>query len=184
MKKILVVVDCQNDFITGSLRNEDAIKKVPNIVKKIREFNGDMIVVTYDTHDGDYLKTKEGEKLPVTHCVYLSDGWQPEPNISAAIKDAVLRNIKVVCINKPTFGTMKVPYEIANTLLMPSDGDCEIEFVGFCTDICVVSNVLMTKAYLYDRANITVDSNCCAGTSLAAHEAALMVMESCQINVV
>ena len=180
MKKVLVVIDCQKDFITGSLRNEDAIKKVPNIVKKIREFNGDEILVTYDTHDKDYLKSREGQKLPVVHCVYNTDGWHLEDNISAAIADAALRNIKVVYINKPTFGTMQVPY-----LMVDKVGEeYDIEFVGFCTDICVVSNALITKAHLYDCANITVDSNCCAGTSLAAHEAALTVMESCQINIV
>lgn len=180
-KNILVVIDCQNDFITGSLRNDEAIKKVPNIVKKIRNFTGDCIFVTYDTHQDNYLETPEGKKLPVVHCVKDTEGWDLEPNIKAALVDASLRNINVVYIEKPTFGTFNLVDEIKKKTLW---SDTNIEFVGFCTDICVVSNVLITKAAFYNTANIVVDSNCCAGVTLESHEAALTTMRMCQIDVI
>ena len=106
MKKlILCVIDAQNDFITGSLRNGEAIAKIPNIVKKIRNFKGDMIFYTKDTHQENYLETKEGQELPVIHCVENTEGWEIEPNINSALHDAVLRNIPIVEIDKPTFGS-------------------------------------------------------------------------------
>ena len=180
-KNILVVIDCQNDFITGSLRNEEAIKKVPNIVKKIREFNGEAIFYTMDTHAEKYLETKEGQKLPVVHCVKGTDGWKLDANIEAALNDAKLRNIKVVGIEKPTFGSFDLVEEIKKVALWSNP---TIEVLGFCTDICVVSNALAIKAAFYEAADIKVVENCCAGVTPETHEAALTTMKMCQIDVI
>lgn len=182
-KKILVCIDCQNDFITGSLRNGEAISKVPNIVKKIRNIDWDIIFYTMDTHQENYLETKEGKELPVVHCVENTDGWKIEPNIKSALNDAVLRNIPVVEINKPTFGSYTLIDFIKGYIEAHEDETFEIEFIGFCTDICVISNVLMAKAAFYDIADILVDVNCCAGATIDLHKSALNVMKSCQIKI-
>lgn len=179
-KRILVVIDCQNDFITGSLKNEDAIKAIPNVVKKIREFDGDAIFYTLDTHEENYLETNEGKKLPVVHCVYGTEGWKLDPNVSAAIKDRRM-NTRVQSIEKPTFGSFRLPDAI-NSVVKPDD-ELDIEIIGFCTDICVVSNALILKAAYFDRANITVIENCCAGVTPQTHFAACKTMEMCQINI-
>ena len=179
MKKILVVIDCQNDFIDGSLRNEEAIKTVPNIVKKIESFKGDNILVTRDTHDENYLTTKEGEKLPFVHCVNGTSGWYLNADIAKALHQKELREECLVgYLNKPTFGSFKLAEFIGSI-----KDDLEIEFVGFCTDICVISNVLMVKAATYENAEIFVDASCCAGVSVERHNAALLAMKSCQINI-
>ena len=185
-KKILCVIDTQVDFVNGSLRNEEAIKKIPNIVKKIREFNGDAILVTQDTHENDYLSTKEGKKLPVEHCIRGTEGWKIDNNVMAALTDAQLRNIDVIYIPKPTFGSLELPKEIEKIL---KDLDWEnyttssIEFIGFVSSICVVSNVLITKAHFYD-VNIVVDSKCIAGLNEENNKSAIEVMKSCQVEVI
>lgn len=182
-KKILIVIDCQNDFIDGSLRNEEAIKAVPNIVKKIKEFDGDYILVTMDTHESNYLETNEGKMLPVVHCVKGTQGWQMNPDIKNALINAdVHKNQNVMYFHKPTFGSQAMAEFLE--LDEAFDGNLEIEYVGFCTDICVISNVLMEKAILYDRASITVDASCCAGVTPEKHKAALETMKSCQINII
>ena len=113
MKKILVIIDVQNDFVTGSLGNEEAQKKVPNIVKKIREFNGDAIIATRDTHGTEYLSTKEGEKLPVKHCIEYTEGWHIEPTVQSALFDASrLKGLPVYYIDKPTFGSVELAEKI------------------------------------------------------------------------
>lgn len=182
-KKILIVIDSQNDFITGALRNEEAIKAVPNIVKKINEFDGDYILVTMDTHESNYLETNEGKKLPVVHCVKGTEGWQLQEDIKKMLIEFDAKEGKnVLYFLKPTFGSQAM----AECLELDEafEGNLDIEYVGFCTDICVVSNVLMEKAILYDRANITVDASCCAGVTPESHKAALTTMKMCQINVI
>lgn len=180
-RKILAVIDVQNDFITGSLRNEEAIKKVPNIVKKINGFDGDAIFYTMDTHQENYMETNEGKKLPVIHCVKGTDGWQIETSVMAALNEAKNRGIKVVCIEKPTFGSYDLVDAIKRVSLW---ADVDIEFVGFCTDICVVSNALLVKAAFYDKAMVSVIEDCCAGVTPESHEAALTTMRMCQIDVI
>ena len=181
-KKILIVIDCQNDFIDGSLRNEEAIKAVPNIVKKIKEFDGDYILVTMDTHESNYLETNEGKMLPVVHCVKGTQGWQMNPDIKNALINAdVHKNQNVMYFHKPTFGSQAMAEFLE--LDEAFDGNLEIEYVGFCTDICVISNVLMEKAILYDRASITVDASCCAGVTPQTHQGALETMKMCQVAV-
>lgn len=180
-KKILVLIDCQNDFIDGSLANPEAQKKVKNIVKKVDEFDGDAIIYTMDTHDENYLESAEGKKLPVTHCIKYTDGWILNDDIANAITRAVAREITVVVIQKPTFGSFDVPVEVKKIV---GDDEADVEIVGFCTDICVVSNALILKAAAYEGVNITIDASCCAGVTVEKHRAALETMKSCQINVI
>lgn len=183
--KVLCVIDVQNDFIDGSLRNEEAIKKVPNIVKKIKEFNGEVIFVTMDTHSKNYLETREGVNLPVEHCIEFSEGWKINPEVYAALEESPAR---VRFVPKPTFGSFMLAEEIDDFRIEENPefnvADLDIEFVGFCTDICVVSNVLICKAKFFETADITVDASCCAGVTPESHNAALTTMEMCQVKVI
>ena len=181
MKKVLIVIDCQKDFIDGSLANPEAQEKVPNIVKKINEFNGDAIIFTLDTHEENYLETKEGKNLPFVHCVKGTEGWELNDDIATAINEAVKRGVTVDVVEKPTFGSFNLPLRVKNIV---GDEEFEAEFVGFCTDICVVSNALILKAAAYEIANIIVDASCCAGVTHDSHRAAITAMEMCQITVV
>lgn len=178
MNKILVVVDMQNDFIDGSLGTKEAQAIVPNVKKKISEAirNGDHIIYTKDTHYDNYLDTREGERLPVEHCILNTPGWEiPEELLPTNYYD------KYTVIRKETFGTFDIAKYIAGRPWLMS---CkEIELVGLCTDICVVSNALILKAAFYDSMDISVDATCCAGVTPETHEAALKTMEMCQINV-
>lgn len=180
-KRVLVVIDCQNDFITGSLKNEDAIKAIPNVVKKIREFDGDAIFYTLDTHGDNYLKTNEGKKLPVVHCVYGTEGWKLNPDVETAINEQ-REKMHVQNIEKPTFGSF-VLADAINGIVSYGD-ELEIEIIGFCTDICVVSNALILKATFFDRASIRIIEDCCAGVTPETHSAACKTMEMCQIEVI
>ena len=172
--KVLVVVDMQNDFINGALGTPEAQAIVPNVKKKIEAAakNGDLIVYTKDTHFQDYLDTKEGKKLPVEHCIIDSEGWQ--------IPDELLPPVgytNTETIEKYTFGSLLLAELLARV-------ECdEIELVGLCTDICVVSNALLLKARLYNDVEISVDATCCAGVTYESHMAALKTMDMCQINV-
>lgn len=166
--KTLIVVDMQNDFITGPLGTPEAVAIVPKVKAKIEEYRkrGDKIVFTQDTHFDDYLTTMEGEKLPVPHCIDNTYGWQ--------IVDGLYIEGESV-VEKYQFG-----YPAWDDLLIWHD---EMELIGVCTDICVISNALIMKAMTRTR-EITVDASCCAGTTPENHKAALQVMKSCQINVV
>lgn len=192
MKKILVLIDCQNDFISGSLANEEAKKVVPNIVKKITEGEWNEIIYTIDTHQENYLETMEGKALPVKHCIQFSDGWKIDDKINDAMIEWRGKNNKVaLCVGKKTFGSIEdydCYYSLVNTIKstypLKKTEKLYIEFVGFCTDICVISNVLITKASYPETAKIVVDASCCAGTTIEKHKAALDVMESCQIEII
>lgn len=177
--KVLVVVDMQNDFITGSLGTPEAQAIVPNVKKKIDEAvnNGDLIIFTRDTHYSYYLDTKEGQKLPVEHCLSNTHGWQ--------ICDGLVPdNYKFMIIrDKYTFGDIDLPANLADMFHHLVSDVTEIELIGLCTDICVVSNALLLKSYFYDDVEISVDATCCAGVTPESHEAALKTMEMCQINV-
>lgn len=176
--KVLVVVDMQNDFITGSLGTPEAQAIVPNVKKKIEEAvkNGVLIVFTRDTHFGNYLETNEGKKLPVEHCIKDTDGWRiPADLMPSADYD------DVYVLDKFTFGSTELPVNMITSGQL-SNVD-EIELIGLCTDICVVSNALILKAAFYDLCEISVDATCCAGVTPESHEAALKTMEMCQINV-
>jgi len=175
MNKKLVVIDMQNDFVTGALRNEDAIKIVPDVVEMVKNFKGD-VIFTRDTHGENYLNTQEGSKLPVAHCIRNTDGWNIIPELEGFVKDN--------WINKPTFGSL----ELANTLLNEYketnySKDFEITLIGVCTDICVVSNALLLKAYM-PEVTINIIERCCAGVTKESHKNAIETMKMCQINVV
>lgn len=178
--KILIVVDAQNDFIDGSLRNKNAQAKVANIAGRVRDFDGEYIFVTRDTHDDGYLKSKEGEKLAVPHCIKGTEGWFVNKEVTAALHKRELDESCIVrYVDKPTFGSLELCY-----LISAIPGELEIEIVGFCTDICVVSNAILVKAAVYDRADINVIEDCCAGTTPENHFAACVTMRRCQINVI
>lgn len=174
MKKILVVVDMQNDFIDGALGSKEAVSIVENAVDKINCFDGD-IIVTYDTHTEEYMDTREGRFLPVKHCVKGTGGHKLNEKIAAALKDKSYKEIE-----KPTFGSaelveyIKDNYDTQNT---------QIEFIGLCTDICVVSNVMLVKAN-FPEMNVYVDEKCCAGVTPEKHNAAIEVMKSCQVEII
>ncbi len=174
MKKFLVVVDMQKDFVDGSLGTAEAVAIVPNVVKKINEFDGD-IFVTYDTHFDNYMNTSEGKKLPVPHCIKGTDGWKLDANVAQALQGKTYTEVE-----KITFGSVDLPDMIFKAA---GDEDFSIELVGLCTDICVVSNTLILKAN-YPEKEITVDASCCAGVTPESHNAALATMKMCQINVI
>lgn len=173
--KILVVVDMQNDFISGSLGTPEAKAIVPNVKKKIEEAvsNGDMIYYTRDTHFEDYLDTKEGEKLPVEHCAYKSEGWciPDELMVPKTYENARIHD-------KFTFCAEALPAIMDQNQYTASCD--EIELVGLCTDICVISNALLLKATVPETP-ICVNASCCAGVTPQSHKNALEAMKMCQI---
>ena len=177
-KKILLVIDVQNDFITGALRNEEAIKKLPNIVKLVKDNEWDEIYLTMDTHNKKtYLtKTLEGKKLPVEHCIKGTWGWENPKELQE-----VLDNKNTGKYEKDTFGSVWLADALAATNY-PKE-DCEFTIVGYCTEICVVSNALLIRAH-FPNSTIKVLRDCTAGVTPETHEAALKTMKMCQIEVV
>lgn len=175
-RKILVVVDMQNDFIDGALGTAEAQAIVPAVIARINECReaGWTLIATLDTHDENYMDTPEGKKLPVPHCIKGTPGWQLNSEIAAALgEDALI-------VEKPTFGSTQLPWLIAD--LTQDAAHVSIELLGLCTDICVVSNALLLKAHFLD-ADIAVRRSCCAGVTPATHEAALATMGCCQIDI-
>lgn len=172
MNRYLIVVDMQNDFIDGALGTKEAQAIVAPAREKIKAFTG-TVVFTRDTHQGDYLNTQEGERLPVPHCIKGSTGWEIRPEIAKGYTGAPV-------FDKPTFGSR----ELAEWLKEENDKNPidSIELIGLCTDICVVSNALLIKAFL-PEVTVAVDAFCCAGTTPQAHNAAVQTMKSCQIEV-
>ena len=172
MRKILLVIDMQNDFIDGSLGTKEAVEIVDNVVNKIKQYDIQNVFVTMDTHKENYMNTQEGKYLPVEHCIKGTNGWE----LNAKIKEAV-NGAKIY--EKPTFGSTKLAEDIK---AIADKEEIEIEVVGLCTDICVISNALMIKAFL-PEVKISLDPKCCAGVTADKHNAALEVMRSCQINI-
>ena len=175
--KILVAVDMQNDFIDGSLGTEEARAIVPGVVEKIRTFNG-RVIATRDTHGKDYLNSAEGKKLPVVHCVKDTQGWQLRPEVEEAIQGKTGSRI----LDKPTFGSVELG-EYVKRLNKTEEPVEEITLIGLCTDICVISNALLLKAY-FPEIPIRVASSCCAGVTPESHEQALEAMKMCQIDII
>ena len=174
MKKVLVIVDMQNDFVDGALGTPEAQAMIPRLVEKIKAESEDtMFIFTADTHDKDYLTSAEGKQLPVEHCIKDTLGWEIDSRLTMEFCNSPF------VIEKPTFGSIELIEWLRGWV---NDGD-EIEFVGLCTDICVISNVLMAKANFYDKAIISCDATCCAGVTPEKHAAALEIMKSCQIIV-
>ena len=166
MKKTLVVVDMQKDFIDGALGTKEAVAIVDNVKKKIAMYkeNGDEIIFTRDTHQENYMETNEGKHLPVPHCIEGTDGWKIGEGLE--VEGALY-------IDKPSFGYMNwKDYDLE-----------EVEIIGLCTDICVVSNALIIKA-TFPEIKVTVDASCCAGVTPETHKAALTTMKMCQVEVI
>ena len=173
MKKLLIVVDMQKDFVDGALGSPEAVAIVPNVVKKIEGFDGD-IIVTYDTHEDNYMQTQEGKHLPVPHCIKGTPGWELDERVQAALDQKTY-----TVIEKPTFGSTAL-MDLIKTVYDPAE--LEIELIGLCTDICVVSNALLLKASFLET-TVSVDSSCCAGVTPESHNAALLTMKMCQVQV-
>ena len=173
MKKFLIVVDMQKDFVDGALGTKEAQGIVDNAAEKIRNFDGE-IIVTYDTHFEDYMETSEGKNLPVPHCIKDTEGWQLNGEVEKALEGK-----DYTVVEKITFGSVDLPDFIEEK----TEGEnFSAELIGLCTDICVVSNALVLKAN-FPEAEISVDSSCCAGVTPETHEAALSTMKMCQITV-
>lgn len=174
--KTLIVIDMQNDFVTGTLGSKEAVAILPNVKKKIEEYvaAGDEIIFTRDTHGEQYLETNEGKHLPVPHCIKNTEGWNVVPEIDIPDREH---------IDKPTFGYTDWTFLRDGDRVMGVRNLTDVEIIGVCTDICVVSNALILKAF-YPEINITVDASCCAGVTPESHQAALATMKSCQINVI
>lgn len=166
--KALIIVDMQNDFVDGALGTKEAVEMLPRLIDKIErvidEGQTDLIF-TQDTHGEDYLNTQEGRLLPVKHCIKKTDGWEIVPELQEFVSMA--REV----VEKKSFASTRLP-----SLLKPYE---EVEFVGLCTDICVISNALLTKAF-YPEQTVSVDANCCAGVTPESHKNALSTMKMCQ----
>jgi len=209
MNNYLIVVDMQNDFVTGALGSAAAARIVPKVAEKIRAHReaGGAVVFTLDTHGADYLETAEGRKLPVEHCIKGTDGWFLYPEIAAlagrdpAAEDpAIAENFAIAdtpaiaespiirtaladgisFIEKSTFGSVELARALADE--NEKTGIESVTLVGLCTDICVIANAMLLKAFLPETP-IRVDAACCAGSTPEAHAAALAAMRSCQIEV-
>lgn len=167
--KFLIVVDMQNDFIRGALGSAHAEAIVPSVVEKVKNFDG-KIIFTRDTHFEDYLQTREGAKLPVTHCVKDTAGWQICEELKPFVENVV---------DKITFGSTELPR------ILQESGEPieEIELCGLCTDICVISNAMILKAQ-FPEADFVVDASCCAGVTPESHQTALGAMKAVQIDVI
>lgn len=198
--KLLIVVDMQNDFINGSLGTPEAQAIVPNVIKKIESWDG-KIICSMDTHGEDYFSIMEGKKLPIKHCIKDTHGW----DIPIRIARMINVNENAAIIHKSTFGAATLLGDIAlwqdspNKELLQITSDMqmqtffdnfinigplsEIQLIGLCTDICVVSNALLAKAF-FPEVPIVVDASCCAGTTPENHKAALQVMKCCQIDII
>lgn len=171
MQNILIVVDMQNDFIDGALGTKEAVAVVPKVAEKIQNFSG-RVIFTRDTHEENYMDTQEGKNLPVPHCIRGTQGWQISSKLAEFCKDEP--------INKVTFGSVEL-----GTVLKELNEENPIEsitLIGLCTDICVISNAMLAKAFL-PEVKIIVDASCCAGVTPESHKNALEAMKVCQITI-
>ncbi len=171
MQDFLIVVDMQEDFIDGTLGTEEAQKIVVKVREKIEEFGG-KVIYTRDTHEDDYLRTQEGRNLPVRHCIRETQGWQISGELPTGKAFAV--------VDKPAFGSV----ELGERLREENEREAirQVVLVGLCTDICVISNALLVKAFLPET-EIVVDASCCAGVTPESHKIALQAMKSCQVTI-
>ena len=167
--KILVVVDMQKDFIDGALGTPEAVAIVPYVKEVIETFDG-KVLFTRDTHSPDYMDTQEGKNLPVPHCIHGTPGWAIRPELDA------LRTTEA--IDKLTFGSSQLP-----EILKKEENIESITFIGLCTDICVISNVMITKAF-FPEVPLIVDAKACAGVTPESHKNALAAMKMCQVTIV
>lgn len=168
MAKVLIVVDMQNDFVNGALGTKEAEHIVPAVISKVEAAvnSNCKVVFTKDTHYNGYLDTAEGRNLPVEHCIKGSKGWEIIPGLARYAQNVIEKN---------TFGSINLPEEVKDYN--------EIEIIGLCTDICVISNALLLKAFFPEK-NIYVDASCCAGVTPESHNNALEAMKMCQIKII
>lgn len=171
MQDILIVVDMQNDFIDGALGTAEAVAIVPRVVEKVKDFKG-TVIFTRDTHGENYMQTQEGQNLPVPHCINGSHGWEVCPALEP------LRT--GLTIDKPTFGSAELGKALLELDAKEPVGS--ITLVGLCTDICVISNAMIAKAFL-PEVPVTVDAACCAGVTPESHRNALNAMKMCQVRI-
>lgn len=168
--KVLIVVDMQVDFVTGSLGSKDAQDIVDNVVNRVAKHDG-AIIFTRDTHSQDYMTTLEGKKLPVAHCIENTNGWQIIPQLRQYVSNVV---------DKPTFGSTTLPQMVSQ---LAGNDLQSITLIGLCTDICVISNAMYLKAN-FPNTPIIIESHCCAGISKESHNNALNAMKMCHIDVI
>ncbi|MCL1995874.1 MAG: cysteine hydrolase [Defluviitaleaceae bacterium] len=183
MQKVLVVIDMQKDFIDGTLGTKEAVGIVDAVAKRIAESTNEIILFTQDTHGQDYLQTPEGKKLPVIHCVKNTPGWEIDPKIKLAWREnkstLIIDELQENTFFKPVFGSV----DLVEFLQSLQNKISEIELVGLCTDICVVSNAIMIKNTL-PNIPIRVTASLCAGVTPKSHTEALNTMKMCQIDVI
>ena len=171
--KYLIIVDMQNDFITGSLGTKEAEAILPKVIEKVKNFDG-TVIYTRDTHQADYLTTQEGKNLPVEHCIEGAWGWELADGLKELAENSVI-------FNKPTFGSVELAkYLVEENVKEAIDG---IELCGLCTDICVISNAFVIKANLTE-VPVSVDASCSAGVTPESHLNALSALKMCQVAVV
>lgn len=175
MNQYLLVIDMQNDFIDGALGTKEAEAIVSKVESFINDFAG-KVVFTRDTHKENYMETQEGKNLPVVHCIEESEGWKVKEVVRKALEAK-----NAVGFDKPSFGSK----ELAQYLLEENEKEAidEIILIGLCTDICVISNAMLVKAYL-PEVPVKVVAECCAGVTIESHNNALEAMKMCQIAVV
>lgn len=175
MRKFLIVVDMQKDFVNGALGSKESMAIIDNVINKINKFD-DEIIITYDTHLNNYMNTREGKYLPIPHCIYYTEGWELDEKVENALigKD-------IAKFEKNTFGSVELIDYFKNIIF--DEKDVEVTLIGLCTDICVVSNAMLLKAY-FPEMSIIVDASCCAGVTPESHEAALLTMKMCQIDII
>ena len=180
MKKILIVVDMQNDFIDGPLGNAECQAAVPHVVDVIRNGMYTNIILTRDTHQNNYLETQEGKHLPVVHCIENTNGWQIHPDVMQAVDEVMGRmSVEPMIFDKPAFGSMELAAWIREHVTQMD----EIDLVGVCTGICVISNAMLAKAAAPET-KICVIGKACACVTPASHQTALDAMKLCQIEIV
>lgn len=172
MQEILVVVDMQNDFVTGPLGTPEARTILPKVAEKVKNFPG-RVLFTRDTHEENYLESREGRALPVPHCIRGTRGWEICPELETLRKEEP--------VDKPTFGSTGLG-EVLRAADQYGEKIGKITLVGVCTDICVISNALLLRAFL-PEAEIAVDAACCAGVTPESHQTALRAMKACQITI-
>lgn len=183
MERILVVIDMQNDFIDGALGTREALQIVPCVIDKIKNYKeqGNPIYFTMDTHEENYLDTQEGRNLPVSHCIRNTNGWELHPQIRALSEELQGAVNQPIVFEKGIFGSEVLAQTLRNSITDTSQ--VEIELVGLCTDICVLSNAILLKTYM-PEVTIKVDAACCAGVTPNSHKNALEAMKMCQIQII
>lgn len=183
MDKVLIVVDMQNDFINGVLGTKEAMQIVPYVVEKINTYisNKDLIYFTKDTHGINYLRTQEGKNLPIIHCLKNTSGWGFPASIQSLVEKVQEEKEEKIVFEKQSFGSYKLAENLKTVL--SDKQDVQIEMVGLCTDICVITNAFVLKTYM-PEAEIIIDAKGCAGVSKESHENALNAMKICQMTII